>query len=112
MIKQYTALSTEYLVLSTSPHLRRLLSISISAPLHSLCAFALKTWPAALLIPLLIHQPASAADPTETNVFTAGVEGYHTYRIPALIVTKSGMLLAICEGRKTGRGDHGDLDLV
>jgi sialidase-1 len=27
-------------------------------------------------------------------------------------VAKDGTLLAICEGRKTGRGDHGDLDLV
>ncbi len=56
--------------------------------------------------------PAHAIDIVETDVFTAGAEGYHTYRIPALIVTKSGTLLAICEGRKTGRGDHGDLDLV
>ncbi len=27
-----------------------------------------------------------AADLTETDVFTAGAEGYHTYRIPALVV--------------------------
>jgi sialidase-1 len=110
MIKQYTAPSTKYLVFSTSPHVSRLLSIF--APLRPFCVFALKIWPTALLIPLLIHQPASAADPTETNVFTAGLEGYHTYRIPALVVTRNGTLLAICEGRKTGRGDHGDLDLV
>ena len=55
---------------------------------------------------------ATAADFSEVDVFTAGTEGYHTYRIPALVVTKSGTLLAICEGRKTGRGDHGDVDLV
>src|SRR6187549_429535 len=48
----------------------------------------------------------------EVNVFSAGADGYHTYRIPALVTTKSGTLLAICEGRKTGRGDHGDVDLV
>jgi sialidase-1 len=53
-----------------------------------------------------------AAELQETEVFTAGMQGYHTYRIPALIATKGGVLLAICEGRKTGRGDHGDLDLV
>ena len=60
----------------------------------------------------LLVQPTAAADVTETDVFTAGSEGYHTFRIPALVVTKKGTLLAICEGRKTGRGDHGDLDLV
>lgn len=67
-----------------------------------------------MLSPLLTFlAPAAAADQlAETAVFTAGTEGYHTFRIPALVVTKQGTLLAICEGRKTGRGDHGDLDLV
>ncbi len=50
--------------------------------------------------------------PVKTNVFTAGEGGYHTYRIPALLTTKAGTLLAFCEGRKSGRSDHGDLDLV
>jgi sialidase-1 len=60
-----------------------------------------------------LAQPTTAADKLpETHVFTAGSDGYHTFRIPALVVTKQGTLLAICEGRKTGRGDHGDLDLV
>lgn len=48
----------------------------------------------------------------QTDVFTSGVEGYHTYRIPALVVTKKGTLLAFCEGRKTSGADHGDVDLV
>ena len=48
----------------------------------------------------------------QTNLFTAGVDGYHTYRIPALLVTTHGSVLAFCEGRKTGAGDHGDVDLV
>jgi len=61
---------------------------------------------------LVCNATAVAADITETDVFVAGQEGYHTYRIPALIVTKSGTALAICEGRKTDRGDHGDVDLV
>ena len=48
----------------------------------------------------------------KTHVYTSGQDGYHTYRIPALLVTKAGTLLAFCEGRRTGRGDHGDLDLL
>jgi len=56
----------------------------------------------------------AAAKPARfaTDVFVAGREGYHTFRIPALLVTAKGTLLAFCEGRKTGRGDHGDLDLI
>jgi sialidase-1 len=78
-----------------------------------LCVSALKASRVPLLIwALLLQATASAADPVEIDVFNAGQEGYHTFRIPALIVTKNGTLLAICEGRKTGRGDHGDLDLV
>ena len=48
----------------------------------------------------------------KTNVFVSGEGGYHTYRIPSLILSQEGTLLAFCEGRKTGRGDHGDLDLL
>jgi sialidase-1 len=47
-----------------------------------------------------------------TNVFIGGADGYHTYRIPALLVTPRGDLLAFCEGRKKGRSDTGDIDLL
>ncbi len=61
---------------------------------------------------LLTGRMAGAAELAESIPFKAGEEGYHTYRIPALVATKKGTLLAICEGRKNGRGDHGNLDLV
>ncbi len=50
--------------------------------------------------------------PSQVDVFVSGTEGYHTFRIPALLVTPDGTLLAICEGRKTSGADHGDVDLV
>jgi sialidase-1 len=84
---------------------------SLSAPLR-LCASALITNAIRIAALVAICSTLPAADLTETDIFDAGQEGYHTYRIPALIVTKNGTVLAICEGRKTGRGDHGDLDLV
>ena len=42
----------------------------------------------------------------ETEVFTSGSEGYHTFRLPALAVAPDGTILAFCEGRRDGREDH------
>ena len=48
----------------------------------------------------------------ETELFTSGAEGYHTFRIPSLVVAPDGTLLAICEGRKHGRSDYQSLNIV
>ena len=48
----------------------------------------------------------------EADVYVSGQDGYHTYRIPSLLVTKAGTLLAFCEGRKRSAADLGDVDLM
>lgn len=53
-----------------------------------------------------------ATDIRQDDVFVSGSGDYHTYRIPALITAADGSLLAFCEGRKRGRGDSGDIDLL
>jgi sialidase-1 len=58
------------------------------------------------------HAAAPPADIERTTVFAAGADGYHTYRIPAAIVTKAGTVLAFAEGRKAARGDSGNIDLL
>jgi sialidase-1 len=48
----------------------------------------------------------------QQNVYVGGVDGYHTYRIPAMVVTTKGTVLAFCEGRKDSLEDTGNIDLL
>lgn len=50
--------------------------------------------------------------PHQLDLFVSGRDGYHTYRIPSLLVTSTGAMLAICEARKHSSSDTGDIDLV
>jgi sialidase-1 len=52
------------------------------------------------------------AGPRFSDVYVAGEGGYQSYRIPSVIATQKGTLLAFAEGRRTGAGDAGDIDLV
>ncbi len=46
----------------------------------------------------------------KTVLWQQGQDNYNGYRIPSLIVTTAGTLLAFCEGREGG--DSGDIDLL
>ncbi len=48
----------------------------------------------------------------KTSVFVSGINGYHTYRIPAMVVSKEGTILAFCEGRKDEGNDAGNIDVL
>lgn len=68
----------------------------------------------AMLTVLLVGCASSEVEtpPIGEALFVSGENGYHTYRIPALVVTNAGTVLAFCEGRKEGGGDAGDIDLL
>ncbi|MEH0420587.1 LamG-like jellyroll fold domain-containing protein [Streptomyces sp. B21-083] len=56
---------------------------------------------------------SSIGDMPQQILFQAGTGGYGCYRIPALVRTGDGSLLAFAEGRKTQScGDRGDNDIV
>ena len=47
-----------------------------------------------------------------TDICSRGQDGYHTYRIPTMVVTAKGTVLLFFEGRKRSRRDGGDVDLL
>ncbi|MEP7362829.1 MAG: sialidase family protein [Acidobacteriota bacterium] len=49
---------------------------------------------------------------SKVDVFQSGDDGYHSFRIPALLESRKKSLLAFCEGRRGSRSDSGDIDLV
>lgn len=65
------------------------------------------------LLAVILCAPALAAEPLleKQELFAAGQGGYPSYRIPALVVTPGGSLLAACEARKT-RGDWSAIDIL
>lgn len=68
---------------------------------------------AVLLTPLATTQAAHAAPGCASSVpYVSGEGGYDTYRIPATVITRTGTLLAFAEGRHSGAGDTGDIDVV
>jgi hypothetical protein len=68
----------------------------------------------AFLLLLLLAAPLPAAEPSlsKTNLFEAGKGGYALYRIPGIVVTARGTLLAYCEARKNLSGDWGHIDIL
>lgn len=60
----------------------------------------------------MMETRASAGWLQQTDLFIGGQGGYHTYRIPALVVTSRGTVLAFCEGRRRSEDDSGEIDLL
>lgn len=64
-----------------------------------------------LLVAVIAARAAAPGSPALVDVFVGGKDGYPAYRIPALLTTKRGSLLAFAEGRASLR-DHAENDIV
>lgn len=64
-----------------------------------------------LPLSFLAAASAFAAEPRFSDVFVSGTEGYASIRIPAVLVTKAGSVLAFAEGRQRPT-DQAENDIV
>ncbi|MGV3486013.1 MAG: sialidase family protein [Planctomycetaceae bacterium] len=64
-----------------------------------------------LLIATLAPVALSAASPEKIDVFPAGLGGVSLYRIPGIVVTTKGTVLAYCEARRNSRADWGEIEV-
>lgn len=83
--------------MKTPPFLRTVRGGAALLCLFGICAFAEGA------VPLL----------EQVDVFVAGQDGVHEYRIPGLVTTNAGTLIAFCDARMRQEGDPpNDIDLV
>lgn len=80
--------------------MRRLLSFAV-------CVLS---WPA--FAPQFSEGRAAEPFLEKSDVFTAGTDGYALYRIPGLVVTAKGTVLAYCEARRVGTTDWDTIDIM
>jgi sialidase-1 len=65
-----------------------------------------------LVFSVFIYSNAFSQITERVQVFVSGTEGHSSYRIPAIIRTPWGELIAFCEGRVHDAGDFGDINIV
>jgi sialidase-1 len=65
-----------------------------------------------IIVGILIIQTIPLVGQNKTPVFKSNEGGYKCFRIPAIITTSKGTIIALAEGRWKGCSDTGDIDLL
>ncbi len=63
------------------------------------------------MLELFSKEEGQESGEVHVDVFVSGEEGYQTYRIPSVLTTKTGIILAFAEGRAS-LSDHAENDIV
>ena len=71
------------------------------------CLVTLPEWGSAQ-----INSPDADAVFESQALFESNTAGYHCFRIPSLVTTPDGIILAFCEARRDSCRAHADVDLV
>lgn len=66
---------------------------------------------ALLMLVLSVAGLGAAEDPQRSEVFPPGLNGVARYRIPGVVVTPKGTLLAYSEARRNGSSDWGEIEV-
>lgn len=65
-----------------------------------------------VLLNFLATQFAFAQTLEKSDLFTAGENGYETFRVPGMVVTGEGSILVYCEARRGSASDWADIDIL
>lgn len=65
-----------------------------------------------LVVVCCLSARGNALEVEQQSLFVGKQGGYHSCRIPAIVVTGKGAVLAFCEARKSSAADNGDIDLA
>lgn len=65
----------------------------------------------ALFLLAALALPAAELFLQKTNLFAEGTDGFRLYRIPGIVVTAKGSVLAYCEARKFAVADRGEIEI-
>ena len=81
--------------------------------MYKLIALNVRLWTLLVLCCLCLNSFALTDDAVEKiDLFQAGERGYKLFRIPGIVVTKNGTVLAYCEARRSDSGDWGQIDVL
>jgi sialidase-1 len=77
----------------------------------------MRTLSTTAMLMVLLWGQATTALPAEPQIdkqplFNSGTDGYALYRIPGIIVTAKGTVLAYCEARRSGKSDWDTIDIM
>ncbi len=66
---------------------------------------------AMFILLIMLGRDLHADDLQAVDVFPAGMNGVTLYRIPGLVITKQGTVLAYCEARRNASADWGEIEV-